>query len=501
MSEAPPPSGSRRRAAQAGLLSGGILVVVAIWAVVNWLGYRHWTRGDWTRAKLYTLSSTTKKIVGGLKEPVHVTAFIRHRDRLYAETRELLDRYRALSPEIRVEEIDPERNPALAESVAREMDVRRAGTIVFQAGPAAQPKKKFVTEDDMAEFDFSGVPGQGGSVKAFKGEAAFTSAIVAVTSARSPKVYFTAGHGEKSIDDGAERGLADVKDLLGKDNDSVATWDSLGKPEVPKDADLVVVAGPQTAFLAPERDALDHYLAGGGHVLVLLDPVIPHPGSPAPDLGLGTLLASWGVKLDNDIVIDPGNSLPFIGPETVYANHFGSHAIVDPLASAKMAAIFPLARSVESGTAAHAGFAATALVQTTPDGWGETDLAHLSAVQKDSSDVQGPVTLGLAVSRGKETTAPAAPDAAAKARLVVYGDSDFLANAELGNVSNANLVLNTIHWLIGSTELIGIAPKTPEQSTLTLPASTLRRISILALVVIPLLSLAAGIAVWFRRRG
>ncbi|HKB71758.1 MAG TPA: GldG family protein [Thermoanaerobaculia bacterium] len=490
-------TGGRRRAAAAGIFSASVLVVVGIWALVNWLGYRHWSRGDWTKAKLYSVSSTTKKIVGSLKTPVRVTAFMTHRNRLYSETRELLDRYRALSPQIKVEEIDPERNPALAESVAQQMDVRKAGTIVFQSGG----KKKFVTEDEMADYDFSGMPGQGGSLKSFKGEQAFTSAILAVTSAKSPKIYFTSGHGEKSIDDASERGLSEVKDLLGKDNDTVATWESLGKGEVPKDADLVVVAGPQTAFLAPERDALDKYLASGGHVLILLDPAVPRPGGPAADFGLGTLLAGWGVKLDNDIVIDTGNTLPFIGPETVYANHYGAHEIVDPLASAKMAAIFPLARSVQPGTASHAGFTATALVQTTSEGWGETDLEHLSAVKKDASDVAAPVTIAMAVSRGPQASAPAAPDAAAKARLVVYGDSDFAANGELPNVSNANLFLNTAHWLVGSEELVGIAPKTPEQNALTVSAATLRRIGLLCLLGIPALALAAGVGVWAKRRG
>jgi hypothetical protein len=76
-----------------------------------------------------------------------------------------------------------------------------------------------------------------------------------------------------------------------------------------------------------------------------------------------------------------------------------------------------------------------------------------------------------------------------------------MENAELPNVSNANLVLNTIHWLIGSSELVGIAPKTPEQNTLTVSAGTLRRIGFLTLLGIPALALAAGVAVWAKRRG
>jgi ABC-type uncharacterized transport system involved in gliding motility auxiliary subunit len=107
----------------------------------------------------------------------------------------------------------------------------------------------------------------------------------------------------------------------------------------------------------------------------------------------------------------------------------------------------------------------------------------------------------MAVSRGKEATAPAAADAQAGARLVVVGDSDFAANAELPNVSNANFVLNTAHWLIGSGELVGIAPKTPEQNALTVSAATLRRIGFLSLLGIPALALAAGVAVWAKRRG
>ena len=490
-------AGGRRRAAAAGVFSGSVLVLVAIYAVVNWLGYRHWSRGDWTKAKLYSLSSTTKKIVGGLKSPVRVTAFMTHRNRLYAETKEILDRYRALSPQIKVEEIDPERNPALAESVARQMDVKKAGTIVFQSGA----QKKFVTEDEMADFDFSGVPGQGGSLKAFKGEQAFTSAILAVTSAKSPKIYFTAGHGEKSIDDASERGYSDLKDLFAKDNETVGTWESLGKAEVPKDADVVVVAGPQTAFLAPERDALDRYVAGGGHLFVMLDPVVPHPGAPSADLGLGPLLGAWGVKLDNDIVVDTGNTLPFIGPETVYANHFGAHPIVDPISSAKLAAIFPLSRSLQAGTASHAGFTATPLVQTTAEGWGETDLEHLSSVKKDAADVAAPVTIAMAVSRSADAKTVSGADPSGGARIVVFGDSDFGVNGELPNVSNANLALNAVHWLIGNTDLVGIAPKTPQQNTMTVSASTLRGIGLLCLLGIPALALAAGVAVWVKRRG
>jgi ABC-type uncharacterized transport system involved in gliding motility auxiliary subunit len=487
-------AGGRRRAAAAGILSGSVVLALAIFVLVNWLGSRHWARGDWTKARLYSLSDTTRKIVKDLKAPVDITVFMTRDARLYTPVEELLNRYRALSSRIHVEELDPRRNLARAQALVQKYNVRQ-NTVVFQSGD----RKKYVTEDEMADFSFSGMPGQGSSLKSFKGEQAFTSAILAVTSAKSPKIYFTAGHGERSPSDAGESGFSDVRDLLAKDNDTVDTWDSLGKAEVPKDADLVVVAGPRTALLAPERDALDKYLGGGGRVLFLVDPVIPALTAPPPDLGLGSLLKEWGVQLDDDIVVDPGNSLPFIGAETVYANHFGTQEIVSPLSSANMAVIFPLARSVTPVASSHAGFTATTLVETTAEGWGETDLQHLSAVGKDDRDVKAPVSLGVAGEESKSASS-SAPGGAARARVVVFGDSDFASNSNLRSVSNATLFLNSVHWLTGSENLVGIGPKTPEEASLTLSRGQLRTVGLLSILGIPGLALLAGILVWVRRR-
>ena len=112
------------------------------------------------------------------------------------------------------------------------------------------------------------------------------------------------------------RGYADAKQILERSNMTVGTWDSLGKDNLPADADLIIVGGPRTAFLEPEAGALEKYLAAGGHALLLLDPILPGPGAPPLDLGFGGLLGKYGIKLGNDLVVDPANALPTIGAET-----------------------------------------------------------------------------------------------------------------------------------------------------------------------------------------
>ena len=180
---------TRRRTSAVAIVLG-----VALAVGVNWIGSRHWWRGDWTSNKIYSISETTRKTVSALKDPVRITVFMRKGAPLYQPISEILNRYRALSPKIQVEFLDPERNPARAESLVREFGIRQ-NTVVFQSGN----RKKYVEEDKLADFDFAGA-GMGGApeIKAFKGEEAFTSAILDVTGEGVAEVYFMWGHGEAS---------------------------------------------------------------------------------------------------------------------------------------------------------------------------------------------------------------------------------------------------------------------------------------------------------------
>ena len=335
------------------------------------------------------------------------------------------------------------------------------------------------------------------AIKAFKGEEAFTSALLSVSEERQPRVVFSTGHGEAPLDSG-ERGLgyAEARQLLERDNLTVSSWESFGKEGLPPDADVVVVAGPRTAFLAPESGALDRFLAAGGRALLLLDPVLPGAGAPPPDLGFRGLLDKYGVKLGDDIVIDPTNALAQMGAEVLLADRYGNHPIVRSFAAAKLGVIFQLARSVTKAETPPAGIAETMLVETSPEGWGETNLTNLETeIKKDPGDTPGPVSLAVAIGPAEEKAG-----AGKTPRLVVIGNSRFAANGMLGNGANGALFANAVHWLAGSEKQIGIPPKTPEQSSLTLSAEQVRRIGIASVVGLPALAVLLGVWVWYRRR-
>jgi ABC-type uncharacterized transport system involved in gliding motility auxiliary subunit len=506
---------SRARNLRAGTSVAAVALVFALVAGVNYLSARHWVRGDWTKTKIYSLSQTTRKVVEGLTRPVQVTVFMTRNSRLYRPVSELLNGYRTASPKIEIEFLDPERNPMRAQQLLKEFAIRQ-NTVVFRSGD----RKKYVEEDKLADFDYTGVQqGAVPQVKAFKGEEAFTSAILDVTEKTVSKIYFSTGHGEPGLDSQERgQGFGQWKQLLERANLSVAAWSSLGKDNIPADASAVVVAGPKAAFLAPEAGALQKYAAGGGRIFLMLDPVLPEPGAPPADLGLGGFLTTYGIKLGNDIVIDPSNAVPMVGPETLIANDYGPHPIVRSLSEEGLPVVFPLARSVSKPEKAPEGYLESLLVQTSKDGWGETSLANLEAVKKDKEDTPGPVSIAIAVESAKndKDRSKAADEAAARDkdkdkekdakapekpfRLVVVGNSRFAANGTIGNAGNANFALNAINWLAGQERLVGIAPKTPEQASLALTRAQVNRIGLFVIAGLPLIASVLGVWVWYRRR-
>jgi ABC-type uncharacterized transport system involved in gliding motility auxiliary subunit len=484
------------RTTRIGASSAGIVLAAAVLIGANYLALRHWKRFDWTHTQIYSLSDTTKRILDGLKKPIQVTVFmVPGRSRLLTEVKELLSRYQARSGKIEVEYLDPQRNPARAQALVGQETGVRENTLVFKSGD----RKKYVEEDKLADFDYAGMGMGGGApaVKAFKAEEAFTSAILSVTEPRQPKVYFSKGHGEAALDSSERgRGYADAKQILERGNVTVGTWDSLGKDNLPADADLIVVAGPRTAFLEPEAGALEKYLAGGGHVLLMLDPVLPGVGAPPPDLGFGALLTKYGVRLGNDLVVDPANALPMVGAETLLVNRYGTGPIVSSLSAEGLPVVLPLARSVTKAEKPPEGLTETMLLETSPDGWGETNLKDLdTGLKKDAADTPGPVSLAVSLAPADEKKA------AGKApRLVAIGNSRFASNGAIQNGANAMLFANATMWLAGSEKQVGIAPKTPAQSSLTLTDAQVQRLGWGAIAGLPAVAILLGVWVWYRRR-
>lgn len=518
---------------RATLLGAGVLLVFALLVLINYLGWKYHLRADWTETKIYSLSETTENVLEGLddlEEDVRVTVFITPGSRLYGPVRELLSRYDAESPRLSVRWLDPERNPVEARRLIEQYEVS-AASVVFEAGD----ERRVVAADDLAEIDFSAAQlGQEPEIAAFQGEERFTSALVDLTQGEKPRVVFTTGHGELSLDDASASGLRTARELLGPENVEIDEWASLGAERVPDGTDLVVVAGPQAAFTEDELATLGTYLAGGGSLLVLLDPVLGPGEAGFVDLGLQGWLADYGVHLGDDVVLDPDTTPLGASPETFYATRYTRHAITRSLADGGIPVLVRYARSVRGGTGPEDA-TVTELLETGPDGWALGSLERETFDEPAEGDLRGPVSLAVAVEEGgveeevgEDIPGELTPEEQAAGdpfdspgslragdedpeeptggrgsgmRLVVVGDSDFATSAFLQvGPGNQTFLNNLFNWLVERETLLGIPPKRPEQVRLSMTPSQLRGSVLLVVLGLPGLALGLGLWVWFRRR-
>jgi ABC-type uncharacterized transport system involved in gliding motility auxiliary subunit len=110
------------------------------------------------------------------------------------------------------------------------------------------------------------------------------------------------------------------------------------------------------------------------------------------------------------------------------------------------------------------------------------------------TDKKGPLTLAAA------GTYNSSGDKSKEGRFVVVGSSNWVDNNILRFNGNRDLFLNMMNWLSSDEDLISIRPKEPEDRRLNLSGRQMSVLFYSSMVFLPLIVVASGFAVWWRRR-
>lgn len=472
-----------------------ILVFLAVLSVVAFLTSKYRGRFDLTETQRYTLSSQTRKILGGMKKKVHAMAFYRGSGDMFHEKarqmmQDLLMDYAAASSQFTYEFVDPDKKPGIAS----------------KHGVTSYRTTLFLCEGKQ-------------EIVAMETEEVLTNALLKVTRDKIKTIYFLKGHGENSIQDKEGHGYKIAGDTLLKENYAVKELVLLGSQEgVPDDAAEVVISGPQQNFLPDELEKLDDYIARGGKLLIQLDP----GGAP----NLAAHLARYGFTIGNDIIIDKLSQVFGANYLTPVINEYETkHPLTQDF---NVATFFPLARSVEVTKNPEKGV--YNLAMTSNNSWAETDKKALEEGKADfepARDKKGPVSIAavVAVEATKAGTSdlaapaegpsPAAPAGEAKdpslvkleeaykkkyAKILVFGDSDFGSNTHISLAGNGDFFLNSVNWLAEEEDLVSIRPRQHTVTPMIMTTTQDKTVFWIPVVVMPALSLLAGAIVIGRRR-
>jgi ABC-type uncharacterized transport system involved in gliding motility auxiliary subunit len=397
----------------------------------------------------------------------------------YAPLKELLVEYGTVSRHVRYEFIDPDKQP----DVAKRYNVTTYGT--FQ-NPFTGSQLKFGTLILTLGNREEKIEKRSEEVQ----EEDLTNAIIKVGRSEAKKVYFVQGHGEKDISDTDRQGYSEAKKVMENQGYTVGTVNLASEGKVPADAKLLIIAGATNEPFPQEIQFINDFLnKGSGGLFMLLD---PHP-APAFD----SFLKGWGVKVDNDLVLDVSGAgrLMGAGPSIPLILSYENHPITERF---KAMTFFPLTRSIQPEKSIPTGLTVETLFKSNENSWGETSLGTREASYDPTKDLKGPLPLAVAATKEIKPSSDKGP--AVKARIVVTGTSNFPINAYFPAQGNGNLFLNMVSWLAQDEDLISVRPKPAEDRRIVLSQSQLATLRIFTMFILPGIALVVGFVVVMNRR-
>ena len=230
------------------------LLFIALFGGLNYLARNHAWRYDLTQQRRYSLSPETLAYLRTLSSPVKIVVTLTSSSenidtaQVYTDISSLLREYTYATEndparQVTVQYLDVYKNRREAD----QLGIDQPDAIVLICGD----RRRTVTLGEIYRLEK-------GVRKAFRGEQAFTAAILDVSNPGKKKIYFLTGHGELNPEDvDPVRGLSMLRDELRARNFDVDRLE-LSATKIPADAALLVAVAPQGRYSAPEEEPHDH---------------------------------------------------------------------------------------------------------------------------------------------------------------------------------------------------------------------------------------------------
>ena len=468
----------------AGLLLMTVLsttIVLGLVGIGNYIGYQSALEWDMTREGIHTLSPQTTAVLGRLQDDVKIIAFYSTSETTYPLAEDVLHKYTRASDRVEYEVVDPQARPDLVQKY----QITDAGPRLVVIAKGQDTRAKRLNEQEI------------------------TRAIISVAEESVTTFHYLTGHGEPKLDDGESaegyKAFADAVVAEGYLLKPVSLIDPKGGADavnlqeagggtlaLPAEVSYLIVSGPRSALLQPELQAIANFLKRGGRLLAQVEPHLL--------TGLEQLLGDLGIRVRADMVVDPNPLNRMIGlgagaPMVVPTDE--KHPITKGLT---VTAVMSTARSLGVQASAKGSGLTMSLVPLMRAGssaWGETAV-------NDGMAEQGPDDNQEDLYVGVVATAPTeqlnAEKISNQARIVAFGDSDWINNHYLPMQGNKDLILNTLNWLATREDRITIRPKVREASQFSLHGEQLNYLKFFSMDILPVLLIAMGLGVVLIRR-
>lgn len=482
--------------------------VVLLIGVLVGIADRNRLRFDFSSDSATGLSSETLQrleMLNTLEAEVRITAFSHQEGKTgsYFKNRALKDFLQTLgyaSSRLEWELVNFDRERLTAEAFG----VKEYGRMVLQKVESDRPEAQWARVDIRAR-DLFRTSGRGAERRhEFLGESVVNRALSQLLSDQKQTIYSLVGHRERNLKNTDGDGLSGLVELLGQENYEVvslnlfeSTGETGGVPQIPEDADGLIIASPRSPLLDAEEAAVLDFVGRGGSVLILLD-----PGASVP-----SLLTRLDIGVHDGVVMDEKLVFPYNDRPVP---RYRSHPIVDELEEEQVLTVLSHIAPLRPPGDAPPWLKWASILESSRTGWIERGGESRGgvAVFNPEVDVYGPTQqrpsapiMALALDLRAEGKSLASPSSGG-ARLLVVGDSNFATNQVLSEgPGNGPFLINSFRWLLRDDDRLGGVAVGTQLRRLTLTSEDHARLRWLVLGLMPFLTALAGTLVWSSRRG
>ncbi len=431
-----------------------MVLLLLLFALLGYLALETRQQWDLSQNGRNTLSQTSIDLLRKMNEPVQVTAYATEKHAQYGDVRDIIHNfvqlYQRIKPDLSLTFIDPVEQPHLA----KEAGVKVNGEMVIHY---QQRQANLTTINEQA----------------------FTQALMRLARPEERLIMALSGHGERSLDGNANYDLSDFGRQLSINGFVSQPLNLALVPDIPSNADVLLIASPQVDLMPGEVDKLLHYIDRGGNLLWLVDQESLR--------GLLPLTEKLRLVLTPGVVVDP-QAQQLKAPLTFALGAvYGQHEITQHF---DYITVFPFARQIAFSE--NDDWRIVPLVDVAPNGWVESGSLDDEAISFDQNeDAAGPVTIAVALTRLLDHR---------EQRIVVVGSGHFLANMYLGNGNNLDLGINMLNWLTGDEDLVSIQPRATVDNQLVFSETALSVMVVVFLFILPGSFLLSGAIIRWRRK-
>ena len=436
-------------------------VVIGILVMANVLSARSTQALDLTRYKVNTLAPQSIQVAQRLDSDATVTLWDLNNDPSLTNLTNLIGRYQSVNRHLKLTVLDPNFDPA----TARAQGVVGGSSLPFMV-IKYHDKTQILTPGSQNEQDI-------------------TAALLKLESSRTPVVCWVGGEGEADLKNADTLlGFSGAADQMQKDNFALKDLLLSQATAVPADCDVVAIVGPTKPLSDAAVKTLTDYLANGGRLLLALDPW----REVAVTASYNSALTAYGLSFNGGLVVPEASQAARNELTAVAITKYGSSPIVKDLSN--RVSFFPETTSIDTTSAPD--------VTTTPVAQ-TSNAAFLIVTPRQPPFSQQPTDKSGAYTI--MATAERVPSGAKKSRVTVVGTSIFAENNVFqASAVNIQLLTGSLNYLTEQEQLISIPAKPASTPTLALTQEQTNLNLWLTLLVLPLLVVIGGLAVWWRRR-